>query len=181
MTAFSTIQYTSIENPIEPYFQNEEHWGVFDAKGVLVGVSVDSRFTSFVNGGSPEEFFADYRAFNRKIEAAPKNLLDDNGYRLLHAILGLADEIGELAKAIKSHIWYGKPLDLENVKEECGDLNWYLDLALDAVGFTQLDAIQANMRKLSARYPEGHFTTQRANKRDLQNERSALTAAEDAA
>lgn len=42
--------------------------------------------------------------------------------RLIHAILGIAGETGELTDVVKKHILYNKPLDVVNVKEECGDL-----------------------------------------------------------
>lgn len=43
-----------------------------------------------------------------------------------HCILGLIDEKGELASAIKKKIGYGKIIDITNVKEEIGDLSWFL-------------------------------------------------------
>jgi hypothetical protein len=45
-----------------------------------------------------------------------------------HARLGLITEVGELADAYKRHQIYGKPLDLVNVREEIGDLCWYIAL-----------------------------------------------------
>ena len=38
-----------------------------------------------------------------------------------HALLGLVDEVGELASAFKKHVGYVKELDVTNVKEEIGD------------------------------------------------------------
>src|ERR1035438_3961414 len=54
--------------------------------------------------------------------------------RLLHAAMGISGESGELMDAVKKHIMYNKPLDVENVKEELGDLLWYMSLALDQIG-----------------------------------------------
>lgn len=54
--------------------------------------------------------------------------------RMLHAGLGLATESGELLDAIKKEMYYGKSLDTVNVKEELGDLCWYLALAFDVLG-----------------------------------------------
>lgn len=170
----TTIQYTSIPDTFEPYFQTENQWGLFDAKGVLVGVSVDERLTKHIAEGTPEQFFETYRDGTvRKLEATPQNSLDARGYRFLHAVLGLMDEVGELAKMLKAHLWYGKAFDVQNVGEEAGDLEWYLTLLHDSVGLSQIETMQANARKLRARYSDS-FSTERALTRDLDKERQAL-------
>jgi len=46
-----------------------------------------------------------------------------------HASLGALTEVGELLDNFKKHLAYGRQLDLPNLLEECGDLNWYLALA----------------------------------------------------
>lgn len=45
---------------------------------------------------------------------------------LLHCATGLVTESAELVDAIKKHVFYGKPLDVVNIKEEIGDLLWYI-------------------------------------------------------
>lgn len=49
-------------------------------------------------------------------------------HQVLHALIGLAGEFGELAGAIKKHVVYGKALDRVNVMEEISDIFWYLNL-----------------------------------------------------
>jgi NTP pyrophosphatase (non-canonical NTP hydrolase) len=96
--------------------------------------------------------------------------------RLVHAVLGLQTEAGELADPIKKHIYYGRPLDLVNLREEIGDCLWYLAIAADALG-TTLEAEQArNLAKLRARYPHV-FTAEAAQVRDLDREREVLEGA----
>jgi NTP pyrophosphatase (non-canonical NTP hydrolase) len=73
--------------------------------------------------------------------------------RLGHAVLGLADEVGELAKVVKAHLYYGKPLDRINVAEEVGDLLWFAQLAATATNFSLSDIAVANIDKLRQRYP----------------------------
>lgn len=93
--------------------------------------------------------------------------------RLVHALLGLQTEAGELADPVKKHIYYGRPLDLVNLREEIGDCLWYLAIACDALG-TTLEAEQArNLAKLRARYPHV-FTAEAAQVRDLDRERQVL-------
>lgn len=46
---------------------------------------------------------------------------------MFHMIAGVAGEVGELLDAIVKHAMEGKPLDRENVVEELGDLEFYLE------------------------------------------------------
>lgn len=75
---------------------------------------------------------------------------------LVHAALGVTGEAGELADAIKKHWAYGKPLDVENVREEAGDMLFYLFLLLDECGITLESVLRANTAKLAKRYPSGY-------------------------
>lgn len=93
--------------------------------------------------------------------------------RLLHSCLGVADEGGEYAKAIKRSLFYDRPLDVANVKEELGDLLWYIALAVDELGTTFEELMDLNIAKLMKRYPE-QFTAELAEKRNLLKEREAL-------
>lgn len=92
---------------------------------------------------------------------------------MLHSAIGLCTEAAEALDMLKKHIYYGKPLDIPNFREEIGDGQWYAAIGAEACG-TNLDAIQAtNIRKLKARYP-GKFTEQDAENRDLATERKIL-------
>lgn len=48
-----------------------------------------------------------------------------------HYLLGLIDEIGELAGACKKKEGYGLNIDVANVKEELGDLSYFLTRLVD--------------------------------------------------
>jgi NTP pyrophosphatase (non-canonical NTP hydrolase) len=93
--------------------------------------------------------------------------------KLLHAVLGLVSEVGEIADALKKHLIYGKPLDLVNLVEEAGDVDWYKALLLDAIGSDIETAWERNIAKLEKRYG-GEFTPEKALNRDLPAERAAL-------
>lgn len=84
--------------------------------------------------------------------------------RLIHAHLGMSSETGETADAIKKHLIYGQPLDVENIFEECGDKLWYIVLALSAIDRTLDECMQHNIDKLKLRYPE-KFTEELAKER----------------
>ena len=93
--------------------------------------------------------------------------------RVMHGMIGIATEAGELQDAIKKHMIYGRDLDLVNVMEEVSDVLWYCALTLDAAGFTFEQAMERNIAKLRARFPD-KFTSELANNRDLDAERAAL-------
>lgn len=52
--------------------------------------------------------------------------LDGIEMDLLHMRMGVISELGELADAFKRNIAYKKPLDFTNIREEIGDICWYL-------------------------------------------------------
>lgn len=104
--------------------------------------------------------------------------VETRNHDLMHAILGLVTEAGELADLLKREHAYGKPIDEVNAREEAGDLLWYLALIARALG-TDLETIaRTNVEKLQTRYP-GKFTTEAALNRDLEAERKTLEAAPD--
>ena len=93
--------------------------------------------------------------------------------RVLHAAIGLSTEVGELLDPIKKTIFYNKPLDVTNIKEESGDLLWYLAILYDAIG-TDFETESARViNKLKARFPE-KYTDECASDRDLELERDIL-------
>lgn len=92
---------------------------------------------------------------------------------LLHGTAGVCTEAGELMDIYKKHKFYGKPVDWVNVKEEVGDVMWYLALVCRSAGITLEDAARVNIEKLRVRYPE-KFTADAALKRDLGAERKIL-------
>lgn len=72
---------------------------------------------------------------------------------LLHAALGLAGEVGEITDTIKREFVYGQELDVDNIKEELGDILWFVALCADAVNLNMGDIANANIDKLAQRYP----------------------------
>lgn len=112
------------------------------------------------------------------IEAVKKTESPEEGQlnrRILHGILGCTDEVGELAKHAKAVLFYGKPLDPVNIKEELGDLLWYVAITIDAIGSSFEEVMTLNIAKLKRRYGgEGGFDKEKALKRDLDAERDVL-------
>jgi len=100
-------------------------------------------------------------------------ILHRSGGRILHASLGISDEAGEIAKAVKAHIYYGKTLDTANLVEEAGDVMWYLAVLLDELGYSFEAVMRKNIAKRKARYPE-KFTQEHALNRNLTKEKTAM-------
>ena len=84
---------------------------------------------------------------------------------LIHATLGICGEAGEILDTIKKTVIYRKELDKENIKEELGDIYFYLEQLHQAAGLTREECIQANIDKLSKRYPNFEYTDKKAKER----------------
>lgn len=113
------------------------------------------------------------RTESTDFSAMNDRLMNDGTKRLLHAGIGLSTEAGEFLDALKKHIFYGKELDRVNLKEEMGDLFWYLAIACDELDVEFESLMATNIAKLKARYGE-KFSEQRAENRDLGTERTIL-------
>jgi NTP pyrophosphatase (non-canonical NTP hydrolase) len=99
--------------------------------------------------------------------------LGPDAMRLDNAARGLAGDAGEVSTAVMKFIEYGRDLDRTNLIEEVGDCLWRLAQVCKAAGFTLQDAMEANIRKLSVRYPEKYSDTLSAN-RNPEAERRAV-------
>lgn len=84
---------------------------------------------------------------------------------LIHMVMGVVGEGGELLDAIKKHTMYNKPLDLDNVVEELGDIEFYLEGIRQVLNLDRDDILNANINKLTKRYSSGTFTNEQAQQR----------------
>lgn len=105
-------------------------------------------------------------------------LIDNNGKeynqaRLIHAQMGMQTEVAEFADALKKSLFYGKPLDIVNLKEELGDLMWYMAIAMDELDTNFTKEGDRVINKLKTRYPD-KFTVDKAENRNLELERAIL-------
>lgn len=94
--------------------------------------------------------------------------------RLTHAGMGMVTESAEFIDVLKKAVFYGRDIDIINLKEELGDLCWYIAIALDVMGEVSFEGImEINIAKLKARYGDRFGETQAEN-RDLVKEREVL-------
>lgn len=75
---------------------------------------------------------------------------------LIHGIMGLSGEVGELLDTIKKHVIYKKELDYENVVEELGDIEFYLEQLRQEFDIDRDETLESNIIKLNKRYPTGY-------------------------
>lgn len=87
---------------------------------------------------------------------------------LIHAVLGLEGEVGEIQEAALA-----QGLSVEErrarIVDESGDLLWFLALLFKQYGITFDEAFDRNIAKLAARYPD-KFTIEAAVTRNLEAE-----------
>ena len=95
--------------------------------------------------------------------------LSPESAHLLHMAVGVSGESGELLDAIKKAAIYNKPLGRENVIEELGDLEFYMEGLRQGLGITREETIEANIAKLGVRYSSGSYSDKQAQDRADKN------------
>lgn len=84
---------------------------------------------------------------------------------LTHMALGVAGEAGEIVDCIKKYTMYNQELDITNLKEEIGDMMFYVTRILETAELSLEECLIANQTKLNERYPELTYTDQAAKER----------------
>lgn len=95
-----------------------------------------------------------------------------NNERIIHALLGIATESTELCEALHKYITTGV-IDVANVGEEIGDMNYYASIFCDAAPIDFEQTFHTVIAKLEARY-KGKFTKEAAENRNIDVERNIL-------
>lgn len=102
---------------------------------------------------------ADFVDMVRRLVKPGLNILDSltpGKVDALHMAVGISGEAGELIDAIKKWVIYNKELDKENVIEELGDLEFYMQGLRTRLGIRREDTLRHVVQKLSKRYEEGY-------------------------
>lgn len=89
---------------------------------------------------------------------------------LLHGSIGLSTEANEILTMLKAHLFYGRPLDILNIKEELGDCLWYIAILCNDLGISFEELQRMNIEKLRIRHPEKFDD----KPRDLKKERKVF-------
>lgn len=105
-----------------------------------------------------------------------KNELTPKQAHLLHMAVGISGEAGELLDAVKKHTIYQKSLDITNVVEELGDLEFFMEGLRATLGISREEVLAKNINKLSARYHSGAYSNQQAQRRADKHDEPVRTA-----
>lgn len=77
-----------------------------------------------------------------------------SGSMLMHGLIGVTGEVGELASAVEKYVWYNQHFDRNNVVKELGDVLWYVAEMCDAVDIDMEQVMETVINKLRTRYPD---------------------------
>jgi len=99
--------------------------------------------------------------------------LETNPLDILHMCLGLQTESAEISDVFKKKLAYNKDIDWINVKEEIGDLMWYISNFCNLNNWDLREILDTNIEKLKIRFPE-KFEEKQAIYRNIEQERKTL-------
>jgi NTP pyrophosphatase (non-canonical NTP hydrolase) len=80
--------------------------------------------------------------------------------------IGLAEEAGEVLGVLKKEWYHGHPPNDEKFLSECGDVLFYLTCLMHDRGYRLDDGMQACVKKLRKRYPNGFNKIDSVNRKD---------------
>ncbi len=121
-----------------------------------------------IENSDSEESRINYRGFVASLTKKGEKVIEDmtpGSAELLHAGVGISGEAGEILDCIKKHVIYNKELDVENIIEELGDLEFFMEMVRQNVGISREETIQENIKKLKFRYPKGKYSNSQAQER----------------
>lgn len=84
----------------------------------------------------------------RTLNPAVKGMPD----KILNAALGISGEAGEVTELVKKWRFHDHELKSSEIKDELGDLLWYIQLMATTLGLTMEEIFRGNIDKLQARY-----------------------------
>ncbi len=87
---------------------------------------------------------------------------------LTHMALGISGEAGEILDTIKKHVIYNQPLDEQNLIEELGDIEFYLEGLRQILGVSRDYTLQLNIEKLTKRYGTQYSDAAAKERKDKQ-------------
>lgn len=106
-------------------------------------MEIEQTFKSLADG-------TDYTLYNYQVDAVG-TLGPDRDIKSL--ALGVGGEAGEVMEIIKKGTRPGKEIDVEHLKEEIGDVLWYLAVLADTLDLDLEEIALNNIEKLAKRYP----------------------------
>ncbi len=134
-----------------------------------------------VYGPKAPDGITDKLAVYEERDPSPFNPGPNFNAKVAHGIIGVISETLELGDNLITSLFGGDELDTGNIKEEVGDLLWYLARLSKACGFTLSEAMAGNIAKLEVRHlnKTGGFNPDAATEegRDREAEQAAAEEA----
>ena len=120
----------------------------------------DEKDNSEPNNGISVTTFSTYQKLSNRTNNPKLSKAD----RLLEGLLGLTGEAGECSDIVKKSLYQdGRPYK-EALKEELGDVLWYVAELCTALDINMEDVAAENIVKLSMRYPHGFDSDKSLNR-----------------
>lgn len=99
--------------------------------------------------------------------------ISDKDIMTVWTAIGLAGESGEVADLIKKGVFHRHGVNIEKIKEELGDVMWYLAGLCTVLELDLSEILKDNINKLIARYPNGYSSKDSIN-RNIEKEKKTL-------
>lgn len=81
--------------------------------------------------------------------------------------MGLAGEAGETVDYLKKIYYHGHDLSKEKLRDELGDVLWYISSLAYIHDIDLIDVAECNVEKLKKRYPEGFSESDSIKRKDV--------------
>lgn len=110
----------------------------------------------------------DYQKMSKRTLPERKDLTEKK-WALANYALGLTGESGECGDHIKKHAFHGHELDVDEIKNELGDVLHYVAGLATMCGLSLEGIANGNITKLQKRFPKGFSTEASINRADTKN------------
>jgi len=91
-------------------------------------------------------------------QGAALDRIDDmtatDGVMLLHSLVRLTTEVGELARVVERYVWYRHNFNRIEAVAEIGDILWSVSEACTALGVSLEEVAKGNNAKLKEKFPD---------------------------
>jgi NTP pyrophosphatase (non-canonical NTP hydrolase) len=78
--------------------------------------------------------------------------------------LGLVSEGGEVGDIVKKQLFHGHAEDKDSIRDELGDVLWYVANLARAYGISMEEVARRNVEKLKRRFPDGFSVDRSVNR-----------------
>ena len=85
---------------------------------------------------------------------------------LSNGVMGLCGESGEVIDVVKKHLYQGHELDKNKIKDELGDVMWYVAEICDSLDLSLDDVLEGNILKLKKRFKNGFSVIESINREE---------------